>query len=144
LEGAGFLDVEEAEEDGDFVFHGEAAEGDLAGVFDGEIDGDAEGGLAGAGAEMMAEAGGDEEDGALIGGMGFAVGLDPAAAALVIEDLVMGVGVRLGGIGDGGVLVELDAEEMEHGIAEAIIDVRPENVLPSLGDEPIGVERAGD
>jgi len=91
---------------------------------------------------MMADAGGDEEDGALVGGVGLAIGLDPATAALIIEDLVMGVGVGLDGIGDRGVLIELDAEEVEHGTAEAIIDIRPKNILPSLRDEPIGIERA--
>jgi hypothetical protein len=56
----------------------------------------------------------------------------------------MGMFVRLGRIRDGGVLVELNAEEMQHRGAQTVIDIRPENVLPALRDEPIGVERARD
>jgi hypothetical protein len=144
LEGARGLDVEEAEKDGDLVFHGQPAEGDETGVLDEEIERQAERRGARGGAEVMANAGRDEEDGTLAGGVGLAVGLDPAAAALVVENLVMGMGVGLGRIGDGGVLVELDAEEVEDGAAETVIDIRPENVLPALGDEPVGVEGARD
>jgi hypothetical protein len=144
LERAGDLHVDEAEEDGDFALHGEAAEGDVAGVLDGEIEGEAEGGVAGGGEEVMLDARGDEEDGALCGGVGLAVGLKPAGAALVVENLVVGMGVGLGGIGEGGVLVELHAEEMKDGAAETIGDIGAENVFPALGDEPVGVEGARD
>ena len=131
LERAGGLDMHEAEEHGDLVANRQPAERDGAGVFDEKIHGEAERRIAGPWPEVMADAGGDEEDGPLPGGMGLAPGLDPAAAALVVEDLVMFVLVGLGGVRDGGVLVELDAKEAQDGAAETVINICPEDVFPS-------------
>ena len=81
----------------------------------------------------MSTAGGHKKNASLANGIFLATGHEPTFAALIIEDLMVRMLVGIATVGDGDVLIPLHTPQVQDRMAEPIIDLNAQNLLPSFG-----------
>jgi len=141
-----FGGVDQTKEHGPFVLHREPPEieSGVPGIGYRKIQRQAECGFAVVAQKMVFTARGNHKNAPLADFVTFAVGHELPFAPPIVEQLMVGVGVRLCAVGGTDVLIPLHPPEVEYGMAQPVIDLDPENLLPPLGDQPSGIEWALD